>query len=102
MGHVAIAAQGGARCLTSPSTPKGTVFVFTRTDPPVVELTSAGKLVKTWGDGMFALPHGIRFDRRQSLDHGRARRERQGARWFTSSTLTVKVLPHARYEGRVW
>ena len=47
--------------------PKGTVFVFTRTDPPVVELTSAGKLVKTWGDGMFAWPHGIRFDRDGNL-----------------------------------
>ena len=33
--------------------PKGTVFVFTRAEPPVVELTPAGKLVKTWGQGMF-------------------------------------------------
>src|SRR5215831_6573732 len=47
--------------------PKGTVFVFTRTEPPVVELTPAGTLVKTWGDGMFAWPHGIRFDRDGNL-----------------------------------
>jgi len=47
--------------------PKGTVFVFTRAEPPVVELTPAGKLVKTWGQGMFAWPHGIRFDRDGNL-----------------------------------
>jgi len=47
--------------------PKGTVFVFTRTEPPVVELTPAGKLVKTWGQGMFVWPHGIRFDRDGNL-----------------------------------
>jgi sugar lactone lactonase YvrE len=47
--------------------PKGTVFVFTRTEPPVVELTQAGKLVKTWGQGMFVWPHGIRFDREGNL-----------------------------------
>lgn len=47
--------------------PKGTVFVFTRTEPPVVELTQAGKLVKTWGQGMFVWPHGIRFDRDGNL-----------------------------------
>jgi sugar lactone lactonase YvrE len=47
--------------------PKGTVFVFTRTEPPVVELTSAGKMIKTWGQGMFVWPHGIRFDRDGNL-----------------------------------
>src|SRR6478672_5869649 len=47
--------------------PKGTVFVFTRTEPPVVELTPAGKVIKTWGQGMFVWPHGIRFDREGNL-----------------------------------
>jgi len=47
--------------------PKGTVFVFTRTEPPVVELTSAGKVIKTWGQGTFVWPHGIRFDRDGNL-----------------------------------
>jgi len=47
--------------------PKGTVFVFTRTEPPVVELTPAGKVIKTWGQGMFVWPHGIRFDRDGNL-----------------------------------
>jgi hypothetical protein len=30
--------------------PKGTVFVFTRSEPPVVELNAAGKVLKTWTD----------------------------------------------------
>jgi sugar lactone lactonase YvrE len=47
--------------------PKGTVFVFTRTEPPVVELNAAGKVLKTWGQGMFVWPHGIRFDREGNL-----------------------------------
>jgi DNA-binding beta-propeller fold protein YncE len=47
--------------------PKGTVFVFTRSEPPVVELSAAGKVLKTWGQGMFVWPHGIRFDRDGNL-----------------------------------
>jgi sugar lactone lactonase YvrE len=47
--------------------PKGTVFVFTRSEPPVVELNAAGKVLKTWGQGMFVWPHGIRFDRDGNL-----------------------------------
>jgi sugar lactone lactonase YvrE len=47
--------------------PKGTVFVFTRSEPPVVELNPAGKVLKTWGQGMFVWPHGIRFDRDGNL-----------------------------------
>jgi sugar lactone lactonase YvrE len=47
--------------------PKGTVFVFTRTEPPVVELNAAGAVLKTWGQGMFVWPHGIRFDRDGNL-----------------------------------
>jgi sugar lactone lactonase YvrE len=47
--------------------PKGTVFVFTRSEPPVVELNAAGTVLKKWGQGMFAWPHGIRFDRDGNL-----------------------------------
>jgi DNA-binding beta-propeller fold protein YncE len=42
---------------------KGTIFAFTRNEPPVIELDAAGKVRKTWGQGMFVWPHGIRFDR---------------------------------------
>jgi len=31
--------------------------------PPVVEFDGAGKLLKTWGEGLFVYPHGIRVDR---------------------------------------
>ena len=47
--------------------PKGTVFVFTRSEPPVVELNAAGKVLRTWGQGRFVWPHGIRFDRDGNL-----------------------------------
>jgi sugar lactone lactonase YvrE len=47
--------------------PKGTVFVFTRSEPPVIELNAAGTVLKTWGDHMFVWPHGIRFDRGGNL-----------------------------------
>ncbi len=42
---------------------KGTIFVFRRSEPPVIELDEAGKVVKTWGDGRYVWPHGLRFDR---------------------------------------
>lgn len=42
---------------------KGTVFAFTRAEPPIVELSPAGQVLRTWGDKMFVWPHGIRFDR---------------------------------------
>lgn len=47
--------------------PHGTLFVFRRAEPPVVELNSAGKVVKTWGNGMFVWPHGLRFDKDGNL-----------------------------------
>jgi DNA-binding beta-propeller fold protein YncE len=47
--------------------PGGTIFVFTRSEPPIVELNAAGKVLKTWGQGKFVWPHGIRFDRDGNL-----------------------------------
>jgi len=41
----------------------GKIFAFHRSEPPIVELDSAGKVLKMWGDKMFAWPHGIRVDR---------------------------------------
>jgi sugar lactone lactonase YvrE len=43
--------------------PAGTIFVFRRSEPPVVELNAAGHVLKTWGRGQYVWPHGIRFDR---------------------------------------
>src|SRR5580704_1759791 len=42
---------------------KGTIFAFTRAEPPIVELSPAGQVLRTWGDKMFVWSHGIRFDR---------------------------------------
>jgi DNA-binding beta-propeller fold protein YncE len=42
----------------------GRVFAFHRNQPPIVEIDAAsGKVLKMWGEGMFAWPHGIRVDR---------------------------------------
>ena len=41
----------------------GRIFVFQRSQPPVVEFDPAGAVKNTWGTGMFFWPHGIRVDR---------------------------------------
>lgn len=41
----------------------GRLYAFTRTGPPVVEFNAAGDVLKTWGEGVFVYPHGIRVDR---------------------------------------
>ena len=33
---------------------------FHRAEPPIVEIDRDGKMLKTWGDKLFAWPHGIR------------------------------------------
>ena len=41
----------------------GKIYAFHRSEPPIVELDRSGKILKTWGDKLFAWPHGIRVDR---------------------------------------
>lgn len=41
----------------------GKIYAFHRSEPPVVELDRDGKVLKMWGEKMFAWPHGIRVDR---------------------------------------
>jgi hypothetical protein len=41
----------------------GRLFAFHRAQPPVVEMDADGRILKMWGEGMFAWPHGIRVDR---------------------------------------
>ena len=38
-----------------------------RSEPPVIELDASGKVLKTWGQGMFVWPHGFRIDRDGNL-----------------------------------
>jgi len=41
----------------------GRLFAFHRSEPPIVEMDSDGKILKQWGDKMFVWPHGMRVDR---------------------------------------
>ena len=41
----------------------GTIIALRRSNPPFVELDRSGKVLKTWGGGMFVWPHGFRIDR---------------------------------------
>ena len=53
----------------------GKIYAFHRAEPPIVEIDSAGKILKRWGEGMFVWPHGIRVDQDGFLwvTDGRAR-----------------------------
>jgi sugar lactone lactonase YvrE len=41
----------------------GDVWVFHRSDPPILRFDQFGKAVKSFGDGMFVQPHGMTVDR---------------------------------------
>jgi DNA-binding beta-propeller fold protein YncE len=41
---------------------KGHVFVLHRGEHPIMEFTSDGRLIRSWGEGLFIRPHGIRID----------------------------------------
>jgi sugar lactone lactonase YvrE len=44
-------------------TSNGDVWVFHRSDPPILRFDQSGKAVKSFGDGMFVQPHGLTVDR---------------------------------------
>ena len=41
----------------------GKLYAFHRSEVPIVELDRSGKILKMWGEKLFAWPHGIRVDR---------------------------------------
>jgi len=41
----------------------GNMLVFQRADPPLLVFDPSGKLVKSWGDGMFVQAHGLTVDK---------------------------------------
>jgi sugar lactone lactonase YvrE len=41
----------------------GNVWVFHRGEPPLLEFDPSGKLLKSYGEGMFVQPHGLFIDR---------------------------------------
>src|SRR5262245_30864294 len=47
--------------------PDGNVWTFNRGKIPVQVYTPEGKLVKSWGEGIFKNPHTIRFDKSGDL-----------------------------------
>ena len=43
------------------------VFVFHRGPHSIMEFDKGGNLVRSWGDGVFVRPHGLRFDQQGNL-----------------------------------
>ena len=41
---------------------RGNIWVFHRKDPPILEFDTSGKLVRSFGAGMFVQPHGLTID----------------------------------------
>ena len=78
----------------------GKLFAFHRSEPPIVELDRSGKILKTWGDKLFAWPHGIRVDRFGNLwiTDGQASNG-IGQQVFKYSP-DGKLLHDARHQGR--
>jgi hypothetical protein len=47
---------------------KGTIYVFQRGEPSkIMAFDSKGKLLRSWGDGMFPSAHGLRVDRQDNV-----------------------------------
>ena len=46
---------------------RGNVWVIHRSDPPILELDSSGRLLKAFGAGMFVQAHSLHFDRDGNL-----------------------------------
>jgi hypothetical protein len=62
------------------------LYAFTRKSSPVVEFDVDGRVLKTWGEGLFVYPHGIRVDRNGFLWLTDARgREGKGQQVFKYS-----------------
>ncbi|MCC6509201.1 MAG: 6-bladed beta-propeller, partial [Pirellulaceae bacterium] len=45
----------------------GNVFVFHRATEPILKFDREGKLLRAFGEGLFALPHGMRIDNQDNL-----------------------------------
>jgi len=67
---------------------KGRLYAFTRKPSPVVEFDVDGNVLKTWGEGLFVYPHGIRADRNGFLWLTDARgRDGKGHQVFKYSSI---------------
>jgi DNA-binding beta-propeller fold protein YncE len=43
--------------------PEDRIYVLHRGEPPLVALAADGKYIRSWGQGLFKVPHGLRVDR---------------------------------------
>src|SRR6476620_19022 len=41
----------------------GAIYAFQRAEPPIVVFDARGKFLRSFGNGMFVSPHGLRIDR---------------------------------------
>jgi DNA-binding beta-propeller fold protein YncE len=46
---------------------RGNLWVFHRSEPPILEFDASGKFLKSFGAGMFVQPHGLTIDRDGNL-----------------------------------
>src|SRR5947199_5907653 len=46
---------------------RGNIWVFHRSDPTILEFDPSGKLIKSFGTGMFVQPHGMTLDREGNI-----------------------------------
>jgi DNA-binding beta-propeller fold protein YncE len=45
----------------------GNLWVFHRSEPPILEFDASGKFLKSFGGGMFVQPHGLEIDREGNI-----------------------------------
>ncbi|HYL38607.1 MAG TPA: peptidyl-alpha-hydroxyglycine alpha-amidating lyase family protein [Bryobacteraceae bacterium] len=80
----------------------GNLWVFQRADPPLLKFDSSGKLIKSFGDGMFIQPHGLTIDREGFIwasDAGGRNGKGQQVFKFTPEGRVVMTLGTAGVAG---
>jgi DNA-binding beta-propeller fold protein YncE len=66
---------------------EGKIIILRRGEPPVIEFDPSGKVLKTWGQGMFAAPHGLYLDR-------------DGFLWVTDAPYGSGATPEQKKRGQ--
>ncbi|MFP6575561.1 MAG: carbohydrate-binding family 9-like protein [Pirellulaceae bacterium] len=51
------------RCSAVAINSKGNIYLFHRGDQPICCFSSSGKFIRSWGDGLIGMAHGLRIDR---------------------------------------
>ncbi|MDB5337356.1 MAG: hypothetical protein JWN70_2975, partial [Planctomycetaceae bacterium] len=64
------------RCSAVATNSKDEIYLFHRGKQPIICVTAEGKFLRSWGDDLITMPHGLRVDRHQNIwvtDIGRHR-----------------------------